>query len=68
MANKFLVTIVGLVFAYLMTGITWLMHSVSEIQGDLKVIKFQVNLNTEQLNAHSQMLGNLRDDINHKDI
>ena len=68
MANKFLVTIVGLVFAYLMTGITWLMHSVSEIQGDLKVIKYQVNENSEQLNAHSQMLGDLRNEINNTDI
>ncbi len=64
MANKFLVVLVVFILSYLMASQAWLMHSVSEIKGDLKLVIYKVNENSEQLNAHSQMLGNLREEIN----
>ena len=44
--QNILLVVGGLVIA----SISWLMVTVSEISGDVKVIKFQVNQNSEKLN------------------
>ena len=44
--QNILLVVVGLVIA----SISWLMITVSELSGDIKVIKFQVNQNSEKLN------------------
>ena len=44
--QNILLVVGGLVIA----SISWLMITVSELSGDIKVIKFQVNQNSEKLN------------------
>tara|TARA_R100001082_G_C4350162_1_gene154199 strand:- start:274 stop:459 length:186 start_codon:yes stop_codon:yes gene_type:complete len=44
--QNILLVVGGLVIA----SISWLMVTVSELSGDVKVIKFQVNQNSEKLN------------------
>ena len=44
--SNILLVVGGLVIA----SISWLMVTVSELSGDVKVIKFQVNQNSEKLN------------------
>ena len=44
--QNILLVVGGLVIA----SISWLMVTVSELSGDVKVIKFQVNHNSEKLN------------------
>tara|TARA_Y100001951_G_scaffold92518_1_gene87343 strand:- start:347 stop:523 length:177 start_codon:yes stop_codon:yes gene_type:complete len=45
--NNILLVVGSLVVA----SISWLLVTVSELSGDVKVIKFQVNQNSEKLNS-----------------
>ena len=45
--NNILLVVGSLVIA----SISWLLVTVSELSGDVKVIKFQVNQNSEKLNS-----------------
>ena len=40
----------GSFFTLIVASTTWLLVTVSDLSGDVKVIKFQVNQNSEKLN------------------